>query len=87
MSVKKHNAKNCYFDNVIWQVEQLQKNDFLFFESNAKKENDKQSLSDKDESITEEEHGIPLERLISTRHLFSGIKFESPEKNGTNNIK
>jgi hypothetical protein len=76
-----------YFDNVIWQVEQLQKNDFLFFESNAKKENDKQSLSDKDESITEEEHGIPLERLISTRHLFSGIKFESPEKNGTNNIK
>lgn len=64
-----------YFDNVIWQVEQLQKNGFLFLESNIKKENDEESLYD-------------IKFLINKGRLdFSKINNESTEKNETNNIK
>ena len=47
-----------YFDNVIWQVEQLQKNGFLFLESNIKKENDEESLYDSYDD------GIPIKFLM-----------------------
>lgn len=71
-----------YFDNVIWQVEQLQKNGFLFLESNIKKENDEESLYDSYDD------GIPIKFLINKGRLdFSKIMYESTEKNETNNIK
>lgn len=64
-----------YFDNVIWQVEQLQKNGFLFLESNIKKENDEESLYDRDDD------GIPIKFLINKGRLdFSKIMYESTEK-------
>ena len=70
-----------YFDNVIWQVEQLQKNGFLFLESNIKKENDEESLYDSYDD------GIPIKFLINKGRLdFSKIMYESTEKNETNNI-
>lgn len=71
-----------YFDNVIWQVEQLQKNGFLFLESNIKKENDEESLYDSYDD------GIPIKFLINKGRLdLSKIMYESTEKNETNNIK
>ena len=64
-----------YFDNVIWQVEQLQKNGFLFLESNIKKENDEESLYDSYDD------GIPIKFLINKGRLdFSKIMYESTEK-------
>ena len=71
-----------YFDNVIWQVEQLQKNGFLFLESNIKKENDEESLYDSYDD------GIPIKFLINKGRLdFSKIMYESTEKNETNTMK
>lgn len=64
-----------YFDNVIWQVEQLQKNGFLFLESNIKKENDEESLYDSYDD------GIPIKFLINKGRLdFSKILFRIHRK-------
>lgn len=64
-----------YFDNVIWQVEQLQKNGFLFLESNIKKENDEESLYDSYDD------GIPIKFLINKGRLdFSKISCMNPQK-------
>ena len=83
---------DCIFDLVIKslvmnegnkQVQKMHKETSSYVQASAQSK----MMRTIQEHLTEEEHGIPLERLISTRHLFSGIKFESPEKNGTNNIK
>ena len=56
-------------------MEQLQKNGFLFLESNIKKENDEESLYDSYDD------GIPIQFLINKGRLdFSKIMYESTEK-------
>lgn len=53
-----------YFDNVIWKVEQLQKNDFLFFESKETKKNNEETLE------------VMLEK---GKHMFSDILLKESE--------
>ena len=53
-----------YFDNVIWKVEQLQKNDFLFFESKETKKNNEETLE------------VMLEK---GKHMFSDILLKEPK--------
>lgn len=63
-----------YFDNVIWQVEQLQKMVFVLG-IEYKKENDEESLYDSYDD------GIPIKFLINKGRLdFSKIMYESTEK-------